>query len=414
MKRLSLFASALAAVALAFTACDKNGGNTPNLDEVIEDGFYVAGPATGSDQLVVDYKMASGLNEVDGSKRAGMYEKYVALEADKEFYLLLREATNETRYSATLADYNTEGANDQPNITLKRGELVTGATAPAMKVAESGLYHIVLDLNEANDLANAQIIVAPAQWGVRGAMNGWGFTAFPTPEFNRMTMTYELKDLEVASAGAFKFAYGGGWKIQLDDAGLVKANTNLGSDADAAGPLMPNDLVPNGKDINIERGIYTIKLTWTLKDGDIKNSYTAAMEKTGTLEAIDYSNCEMELVGDAVAEQTGSAADESSWAWGNVLPAGKPTKEGDIYTWTWKGASLLGAKGFKVRTVNAAESGGVAAFDMGADKVDMANSAEGVQNVDGNISVTTDGTYDITLTIDAATDAKTIVVKVAA
>lgn len=413
MKKINLFAGALALLAVCAVSCEKNKGNVPDIDDIIEDGFYVAGPATGSELLQVDYKMATGLNEVDKTKRAGMYEKYVALEADKDFYLLLREAQVETRYSAGLEDFNTDGENDQPKVTLKRGVLQTGAAAPAMKVAESGLYHIVLDLNEAADLANAQIVVAPVQWGVRGAMNGWGFTAFETPEFNRTTMTYVMENVTVPSTGAFKFAYGGGWKIQLDDAGLVKANTNLGNDTDVAADLMPNDLVPNGKDINIARGIYTIKLTWKLAQGDIKNSFSAEMKQTGTLEAVDYSNCEMELVGSGVAEQEGSAPDtESGWNWGNVLPAGKPAVNGTVYTWTWNKAQLL-ADGFKIRTVAAKESGGVAAFDLGGAAVDLANSVAGIETPDGNI-VAPAGTYDITLTIDGATDVKTIVIKPAA
>ncbi len=399
--------SLLMAVALGFTACNDDDG--PDLDKVIEDGFYVSGDATGSAELEVAYRMAAGLNEVDGTRRAGMYEKYVALEANKEFYLLLYEAQVETRYSAVLEDHDTGGENDQPTVVLKRGALQTGSSAPAMTVSESGLYHIVLDLNQAGDLANAQIIVAPAQWGVRGAMNGWGFTAFDTPAFNRTSMTYTMTNVQVESTGEFKFAYGGGWKIQLDDAGNVKANTNLGNDTEENGEaLMPNDQVPNGKDIAISRGIYTIKLTWKLASGDIKNSYVAEMTKTGSLEAVDYTNCEMELVGSGVADQPGATADPSGWSWGNVLSAGKPTVSGTVYTWTWNSVSLLN-EGFKVRTINAEESGGVSGFDLGSGSVDLANSSAGVSDDDGNILAPA-GTYKITLTIDAETDIKTIVI----
>lgn len=73
----------------------------------------------------------------------------------------------------------------------------------------------------------------------------------------------------------------------LEEAGNVKADTNLGIDADAAGDLGNNALVPNGKDINIAGGA-------------IKNGYTATVEKTGNLEAADYSECVMELVGTGV------------------------------------------------------------------------------------------------------------------
>lgn len=411
MKKIAMFMSALA-LAFAFTSCEEKPDNGGNLDNVTEDGFYVAGPATGATELTADYMMAAGLNEVDGANRSGMYEKYIALEANKDFELVLYANGEQIRYGAALEAFDVSEKADNPrNVEVKRGVLVTGADAPAMKVAESGLYHIVLDLNEANDLAfGAQIVLAPVQWGVRGAMNGWGFTAMPTPTFNQTTMTYVLENCAVASTGAFKFAYGAGWKLDLDDAGKVKANTNLGIDAEAAGELGNNALVPNGKDINIARGIYKITLTWTLKGGAIKNGYTATIEKTGTLEAVDYSNCQMELVGSGVAEQTGSSAD-TAWSWGQVLLAsndGKPAKNGDVYTWTWSNVQLT-TDGWKIRTLNAAETGGVASFDLGADKIDTANSVEGT-STSGDIILAAAGKYNVTLAIDAAADTKTITI----
>lgn len=411
MKKIAMFMSALA-LAFAFTSCEEKPDNGDNLDNVTEDGFYVAGPATGATELTADYMMAAGLNEVDGANRSGMYEKYIALEANKDFELVLYANGEQIRYGAALEAFDVSEKADNPrNVEVKRGVLVTGADAPAMKVAESGLYHIVLDLNEANDLAfGAQIVLAPVQWGVRGAMNGWGFTAMPTPKFNQTTMTYVLENCAVASTGAFKFAYGAGWKLDLDDAGKVKANTNLGIDAEAAGELGNNALVPNGKDINIARGIYKITLTWTLKGGAIKNGYTATIEKTGTLEAVDYSNCQMELVGAGVAEQTGSSAD-TAWSWGQVLLAsndGKPAKSGDVYTWTWSNVQLT-TDGWKIRTLNAAETGGVASFDLGADKIDTANSVEGT-STSGDIILAAAGKYNVTLAIDAAADTKTITI----
>ena len=413
MKKIAMFMSALA-LAFAFTSCEEKPDNGGNLDNVTEDGFYVAGPATGATELTADYMMAAGLNEANAEvpNRSGMYEKYIALEANKDFELVLYANGEQIRYGATLETFDVSEKADNPrDVVVKRGVLATGADAPAMQVSKSGLYHIVLDLNEANDLAfGAQIVLAPVTWGVRGAMNGWGFTAMTEPTFNSTTMTWALENCAVSSAGAFKFAYGAGWKLDLDDAGKVKANTNLGIEADAAGELGNNALVPNGKDINIGRGIYKITLTWTLKGGAIKNGYTATVEKTGNLEAADYSACQMELVGSGVAEQTGSSAD-TAWSWGQVLLAsndGKPAKSGDVYTWTWSNVQLT-ADGWKIRTLNAAETGGIASFDLGDGAVDKTASPNAQDSTDGNIYVTA-GTYNITLAIDAATDTKTVTI----
>ena len=102
MKKIALFMSALAL--MTFASCDKNDG--PSLDDVVEDGFFVAGPATGSDVLAPQYMMTAGINEVDKAARDGMYEKYIVLEAGKDFYLTLNEAGESLRYSAELQDIN--------------------------------------------------------------------------------------------------------------------------------------------------------------------------------------------------------------------------------------------------------------------------------------------------------------------
>ena len=304
MKKFGIFMCSLALVGMMFTSCDQKsqGNGDVNLDEVIEDGFYVAGAATGSEKLVVDYMMAVGLNEVDGKKRDGMYEKYVALEANKDFTLLHYVAGEETLYSAELDSFNTAGENEQPNVTLWKGQLETGAGVPAMKVAESGLYHIVLDLNTNGDLQYPQIIVAPVQWGTRGINGDWGFKAMSTPEFNRTSMTFVSEKVTVEAGCDFKFAYGGGWKIQLDDAGKVKANTNLGNDAtEDKLQLMPNDLVPNGKNIALGRGVWVLNLTWKLANGDIKRSYEAKFDLVEALPYADPSTFVVGLSGDGVA-----------------------------------------------------------------------------------------------------------------
>ena len=112
--------------------------------------------------------------------------------------------------------------------------------------------------------------IPSVEWGVRGDMNGWGFTPFEAVEVNAKTMTWKLENQDIPAGGKFKFAYGHGWKIQLDDAGNVKANTNLGVDG-----------VSGGADIVLEKGgLYTITLTYTLKGGDIADGYTFTTECT--------------------------------------------------------------------------------------------------------------------------------------
>ena len=283
MKKIAMFLSA-AALAFTFASCDKGSKDPIDLDNVTEDGFYVAGPATGASDIAADYMMTAGVNEVlmdqEGkswaeAKRAGMYEKYIVLEGGKDFELVLYANGEKVRYSATLADYDTKEIADNPTADygmLKRGSLVTGADAPAMKVEKTGLYHIVLDLNEGNDLPfGAQIVIAPVTWGVRGGMNGWGFTAFPEPaKYSNDGITWVLEDQSLAKGGTFKFGYNHAWKIQLDDAGKVKAHANLGDGA-----------VNGATDIKVEKGgLYKITLTYKLASGDISASFKYNVECT--------------------------------------------------------------------------------------------------------------------------------------
>lgn len=264
MKKIALFMSALALMVFA-SSCDNED---TNLDDVVEDGFFVAGPATGSDVLAAKYMMTAGVNEVDKKLRDGMYEKYIVLEAGKDFYLTLNEAGESLRYSAELQDINLADRTgeaayaENPAIVIRKGQLVEGPEAPAMRVNETGLYHIVLDLNKAEDLEFPQIIVVPCQWGVRGINGDWGFKPMTlTVDGDKYVYSISFDNM---AASTFKFSYCDGWKITLDIDGKVKAETSLGA-----------GLKVGGADISINPGEkVTITYTFQLAAGDHSKSFT--------------------------------------------------------------------------------------------------------------------------------------------
>jgi len=395
MKKLGFFGM-LALMAITFTACPGPDDN-PDLDVVVEDGFYVAGPATGAEALAVDYRMAVGVNEYlmqaegktwEEAKRPGMYEKYVALEANKGFYLLLKEAGVETRYSAALDTFSTNGENDQPTVVLNRGILVTGSSAPEMVVSESGLYHIVLDLNTNGDLANAQIIVAPVEWGTRGVNDDWGFNPMTGSAFNRTSMVWR-DTFATTNAGTFKFAYGGGWKIQLDDAGLVKAQTNLGK-----------DMVNGGDNINMPAGTdIVVTLTWTLKGGVIANSY--AMNIAGNIIILDPSTFVVGFSGsafDAPAPTWGDPTEGSTLAVYNAEKSSitDATTKAGVYVYEISNLKFNAAGEFKVR-VNGAWIGVGGVTIAGATFTGTDNFIVGQEAVyDVEFSVAWDGAAGVT------------------
>ncbi|MBO4466296.1 MAG: SusF/SusE family outer membrane protein [Bacteroidales bacterium] len=281
MKKVLFFF--IAAIALTVVACNpdnKDNGSGIDWNKVTVNGFYVAGPATGFNEINGDCVMAAGYNEVDKALRDGMYEKYIVLEADKDFYLLYNDGGNKSRYSAELKEFVTpleEVYTENPEKVLK-GALVVGESAPAMKVAKTGLYHIVLDINKTGDLdaaGGAQILLLDASdFGVRGAMNGWGFTSSDpaVTEFSNSGITFTFKNCEMPEGGKYKFATGNYWKVSLDDAGKVKAEVSLAS-----------DMTLNGADIAPAEGagIYDITLTFALKAGSFDRSFSYTETKTG-------------------------------------------------------------------------------------------------------------------------------------
>ena len=285
MKKIFYFLSALALMA-GFVACEEKEEGGIDFSEIVLDGFYVYGDATGSDKVVSANAMAAGYNEaVEGKPlRPGMYEKYIWLEADKEFALIENSAGNMTFYGANLAevnygydenDPNCKNFADNPNMIIQQGKLIIGEDAPKMKVKEEGLYHIVLDNNTQGDLADgAQIIVQKANWGVRGGMNGWGYTAGEMTKNEDGSITYTWADQNLAANGEFKFASCHGWKINLDVDGKVKAEVGLG--------LLEGKLHHTGANIvaGEKPGLYKITLTYKAKAGNLADSFSYTVELT--------------------------------------------------------------------------------------------------------------------------------------
>lgn len=284
MKKALIFASALAILA-GFTSCEKNKTDI-NLDDIVLDGFYVYGDATGSSKIDSKNSMSAGINEVEKAVRQGMFEKYVYLEADKEFALIENSAGNKKFYGANLQevnygydenDPNCKNYADNPNMPILQGTLIIGEEAPKMKVKETGLYHIVLDNNSLGDLPDgAQIIVHKADFGVRGGMNGWGFTEGEATVNADGSITWVWEDQNLAKNGEFKFASCHGWKINLDADGIVKAEVSLGADANnklGVGSEFGNIKVTDG-------GLYKIVLNYAPAAGAIGDPFTYTAECT--------------------------------------------------------------------------------------------------------------------------------------
>ncbi len=313
MKKIAVIMSALAL--MTFASCEKeNQGNGGiDFDTVAEDGFYVSGPAAGTDKYTAEYMMNAGFNEVEKAARSGMYEKYIWLEANKDFELVLVKGSKGTRYSAVLEDFDVSEKADNPAEVLKRGILVTGDSAPAMQVKETGMYHIILDLNEKGDLSDAMIVLAPAKWGLRGNMNGWGYTEGEVKKEGNV-VTYTWKDQRLVEGKEFKFAHCHGWKVNLDDLGLVKAEISFGEEERGV-----SGLEYTSTNITVEKtGLYTIVLKYEMKNGPYKNSFSYTTECTEEI-VLDFPK-ELYMIGQQFGAWTWTDPGVASFAPVNGKP----------------------------------------------------------------------------------------------
>ncbi|MBP5477036.1 MAG: hypothetical protein J6Y00_05055 [Paludibacteraceae bacterium] len=387
MKKLCFYASVLATMALSFSSCNDNkGGGSDVIDPTnqVSDGMYVIGDAVGVTDMkdAADLLMAAGVNEklMDVEKkswtdahRAGMYEKYLYLEANKDFTLTLLDGEKTTNFGGNL---------ERADLTFDAGSAEGYWCAlmedKSMQVPETGFYHVVLDLDLDKGLeaaGGAQIIVAPVSWGISGDCNGWGMTV-GEKEGN----TWTWNDVEFHAGQTFKFKDEHGWKIWLDgETQQISAHTNLGA-----------NLQNGGDNITVEEGgLYKIVLTYKMAKGDIAASYSYIMERTGDAAELNPADFVVGISGSmqgwSTPEGTSLAkynADES-----NVADA--KTKAG-VYVYNITGLTFPENSTFKFR-MDGDWLGFGAVEIVGVN----ATEAESDQNFTGVV-----GTYNIKITIE--------------
>ena len=358
MKKISLLMSALALVALCFTSCKPNKNNG-NLDDKVEDGFYVYGPATAIENMqaanAAKGLMGAGINEADKKARAGLYEKYIALEGGKEFTLALYENNVVTNYGAKLELGDPYDVAYGVTIKVYKGKLEQNVK---MTVPESGFYHIALDLNVSDDLPEACIVVAPVEWTI----NADAEKKMVASEFNKEKMTWVLKDQEKKKGDKYKYAYGGGWKIKLTPAKEINIETNLGE-----------GMKSGASDIVLAHsGKYDFELEWNLAGGAIEKSFK------------DNTKCTEEYV-EKAPEAVYMIGQFCDWEWENCFDMPKVIGEDAFYAVKY----LKANEGFKFNLVKN--------WDEGKDFTKLVQGVEGATEAEGNLVVAADGLYLIYL-----------------
>jgi hypothetical protein len=392
MRILLAISLMLFAAMTVITSCKKDSDDPV---AVIEDGLYIKGAGTALTDFDSKGLFKITRNEVTQANRDSLVEIYVAVKGGADGFNVVNVVGGVPTVYGPGADFavvpEADRNVDEPKVDFKRGSYVVSATP--FTVPADGLYHIVLD-KELKKMA-----ILPVTWGVIGAATpgGWGSsTPLPSKGFDLNTMTFEINDMVMTKAD-FKFRYSDGWKVILDtelDLGGgkkgVKVNCNFGGAVDA--------LVAGGDNItNATPGKYTAKMVWTL--GGL---HAATVTKTGDLDAIDYTNTELGLVGNGL--MVGGVQHN----WDLTVMVSKPTVENvTTYIWDYSGVEVTTLGSFKIR-----EGQDWTKKSIGYNDVTMAGLAADKfgTNGDGNFVPLENGTYDMELKIDAVTEKYTLTV----
>lgn len=383
---------------MVMVSCKKDDEPEPDPDPIVEDGIYLKGAGTALADFDIKGLLKPTRNEVTQEERASLLEIFVAVKGGADGFNIVKVAGSTRTTYGPGSDFAVVGEadriNDEPKLDFWRGS--AAETETKFTVPTDGLYHVIYD-TELGKVA----VVPVSYWGLIGAATpgGWGGdTEIPAGAFDLNEMTFEVTDVTMTKAD-FKFRYSGGWKVILDDevdlgGGVVgvRVNTNFGGAVGA--------LVPGGTNIaNEEGGKYTAKMVWKLGQ-----AYAATMTKTGELDAFNYTDTELGLIGD------GLVVDGVQWNWDAGTQLQKPVVTNETnYTWTYTGIEVTTAGGgFKIR-----EGADWNGLSFGYPQVVMAGlaAADFETNGDGNfIPLVDGGVYDIVLHIDAVADVKTFTV----
>lgn len=373
---------------VAFTACkdDDDDGTDPIL---VEDGLYIVGEATPWTEATTNAAFVVGINERTSATRSGMYEKYVTLEANKDFNILEVAGSSQINYGAdVMQTKDLTDVGEHPQTTISYGTYKNSGT---FSVETSGLYHVIFD----KELGKV-FIVPVNYWGILGGASDYGWSdddTHMTPgTFNKETMSFSKSSVILRTGKDFKFRYDGGWKIGMEsfdkDLDSVRVNTNFGGTS-------LSDLIPGGANITLSQadgldGTYTVSMTWSATTGGY--GFTASLTDFAEVEPLpEYGD--MYLVGDATAygwDDPGTHADA-------IMHQCANSQDG-LY---WKILYIETGKGFKISAANWGDPniGYSQVTEFDADGVTVSDAS-------GNMSVATSGMYVVALDLRAEDSVK--------
>lgn len=398
----------LLATPLIFSSCDSDEEAPKELLPKL-DGFYIYGtntiassavePAARMARAILDHGKAPNVTDAEG-----VYGKFLFIGANSK--IKFAEVKNEVGVVYGAPDGGTvSNGLDVGNVPIDDNVIhgTLTADAPEVNVSEAGLYYAFVNVNtglfvlihiEPNMIGDA----TPGQWATG--------TNIPQKSSTVDSTVFELTNLTLKGESGYRYRINNGWHAYQEENVLTTLSSLGVLSYGDSWPLLVNDIgffLDNAP--HQQTGIFTVKLKYVAATDEWIEKKT----RTGNV-LTDYSNHNIAIIGDATAN--GSFNGDGTGGFG----AHKPVKAGNVYTWTWNDVPMIDEKEFiflqdatwgklQIDYLGAAVSGSAI---TGTKIIDA--TAAPVSGPHHNFHVLEGGTYDVTLVINAATDARTITI----
>ena len=402
------------ALPVFFLSCSDDGEEEPVIPPPNLEGMYIHG-TNNIAVLATDEGAKMNLALLDPNQGAkvesmdGIYGKFLYIGAGGKIQFTEVVDVNGTKVAAVYGAAgggSVDSASVVGNVAIKdvviHGTLVENGQE--VNVAEEGLYYAYVDTNDYSFV----LMKVKGQIIGDATVNMWASgTSLPQIYVSKDSSVFQATNVPLKGSSGYRYRFNDGWHVHQDPNIVTLSSLGVPSYGEAWDTGVNNigfhlDNIPHKQD-----GLYTVRLKYTAATGEWKETKI----RTGDyVVPVDYSAYNMQIIGDATAN--GSWNGDGSGGYGGHTPS----KDGNVYTWTWNDAPLLVDKEFiflqdatwgkfqldySQATVN-----GTAISNS---KIIDATTAP-VNGPYHNFHVMEAGSYDVTLVIDAATGTKTITI----
>ncbi len=295
-KHLLLLAGALFLSMSVMVSCSDDEDDVDPI--LVEDGIYVAGAATGFDELRFEAMMQPGREEGDefaSLLRDGMYETFLYLTAGS-FNIVQVAGVEQTSYGWDADGAQTMTLDGSGDDIL--GEVIHGgyqAGGNDFSVPQTGFYHIVMD-HQTGTVYFTKIDFFGAIGDATDS--GWANQYQMDPvTVAQEEASWEAAGVTLRERGGIKFRYNDGWKIEAEGF-IIFANIGIGENGDDF--MMGGGTFPYPED---GEGEYTITLNWSLTEG-----WSFEYDRTGDVDPLPEFPDSLYMIGDGVG----------GWGWEEI------------------------------------------------------------------------------------------------